>query len=92
MTIAECEALDPGTKLLVGHEFLEGADDEIEHFLGGVITFKYFKNRKWVYFEEGGDCPFRYNELVGLYNPPCIDDETVPYQSGDISLIFGEVS
>lgn len=91
MTRAECAGLLPGTKLIVGDRFLDGADPDIEEFFGQVITFDRFVNNKWVYFKEGGDCPFRYDELVGVYNMPCIDDETIPYQSGDICLIFGEV-
>ena len=91
MTRDECAALLPGTKLIVGDRFLDGANPDIEKFFGQVITFDRFVNNKWVYFKEGGSSPFRYDEIVGVYNPPCIDDESIPYQSGDISLIFGEV-
>lgn len=91
MTVDECRALLPGTKLLVGHEILEGEDEDAVEWLGKVITFSRFANGKWVYFQEAENIPFRYDEIVGIYNPKCIDDETIPYQSGDISLIFGEV-
>ena len=91
MTREECEALLPGTKLLVGDKILEGDDIDAEEWLGKVVTFDRFANRKWVYFKEAKNVPFRYDEIVGVYNPSCIDDETVPYLPGDISLIFGEV-
>lgn len=92
MTREECRNLTPGTMLLVGNKILEGADPNIECYLGGIITFKKFIKDKWIYFEEGEDSPFRYDEVVGIATFESIDDESIPYQSGDISLIFGEVS
>lgn len=91
MTVEECNALLPGTKLLVGDKILEGDDEDAIEWLGKVITFSRFDKRKWVYFMEDENVPFRYDEIIGIYNPACIDDETVPYQAGDICLIFGEV-
>lgn len=91
MTVAECETIQPGTKLLVGDKILEGEDPDAEEWLGKVITFERFEDRRWVYFKEAKGTPFRYDEIIGVYNPSCIDDESIPYQSGDISLIFGEV-
>lgn len=91
MTADECRELLPGTKLLIGNEILEGEDEDALGWLGKVVTFDRFDNGKWVYFEEDRNIPFRYDEIIGIYNPTCIDDEHVPYQSGDISLIFGEV-
>ena len=91
MTRGECAALLPGTKLLVGDKILEGEGEDAIDWLGKVITFSRFDGRKWVYFAEAKNIPFRYDEIIGVYNMPCIDDEAVPYQSGDISLIFGEV-
>ena len=91
MTADECKALLPGTKLLIGNEILEGEDEDALEWLGKVVTFDRFEKGKWVYFKEDGNVPFRYDEIVGIYNPSCIDDENTPYQSGDISLIFGEV-
>ena len=86
MTKAELRELRPGTKLLVSDKFTNGVDDEIEMYLGGVITFASFDG-VWVYFSEGAgpENPFRYDEIAGVYIE-CITDE--PYEVGDIQSLL----
>lgn len=93
MTRYECEDLEPGMKLLIGDRFVEEECDEVEEYLGTVQVMERMdlSGTGWIYFKDLPQ-PFACSEIVGVYQDHVIDDETVPYESGDICLIFGEVT
>lgn len=91
MTREECKSLKRGTKCLIGDEFVEDAHDDIKKFLGTVQIVERVEDVScgWIYFENVPQ-PFAFSEVVSIVSEVrCIDDESVPYQSGDICLIFG---
>lgn len=93
MTRDECRALEPGMKLLIGEHFVEEECDEVEEYLGTVQVMERMdlSGTGWIYFEDVPQ-PFACSEIVGVYQDHVIDDEAVPYEPGDICLIFGEVT
>lgn len=82
--------MSPGTKLLAGNKFVDGIDPDVQPYFGKIITFDYFKNDKWVYFQELPHAPFHYDEIECIVGDLFHDDDT-QYETGDMSLIFGEV-
>lgn len=92
MTREAFRDMPKGTKLLVGQEFILGADDRIKEFLGQVVTFDRFDGNRWVYFKEGpSDSPFRFDEIECIAEE-CVIDADREYEIGNMNLIFGEVS
>ena len=85
------KSLEPGTKLMTAERFTNGDDPDIEHLLNSVITFSKFDGAQWVYHEEAPDSPFHRKEIVGIYQEGCLDDESTPYEMGDISALIGGV-
>lgn len=92
MTRAECASIEPGTKLLIGDCFVEEECEEVEEYLGTVqvVERKDLNGTGWIYF-KGLPQPFACSEIVGVYCDQTIDDASIPYESGDMCLIFGEV-
>lgn len=92
MTLDECRSLKPGVKLLIGDHFVEEECKEVEDYLGTVQVIERMDLRGtgWIYFENLPQ-PFACSEIVCVYNDTVIDDEAIPYESGDMCLIFGEV-
>ena len=82
--------MSPGTKLLAGDRFVDGIDPNVQPYFGKIITFDYFKNDKWVYFQELPHAPFHYDEIECIAENIDIDKDK-QYELGDVSLIFGEV-
>ena len=91
MTLEECKKLKPGDLLRVGDTFFEGEDPDVKPWFGEIITFERFDGNKWIYFKEHPIAPFHREEIIEKISVESIDDESVPYDIGDISLIFGEV-
>ena len=92
MTLEECKKLKPGDLLQAGDAFVEGEDPDVEPWFGKVITFDHLHNNKWLYFKEKPGAPFHIGEIICKVNVESIDDENVPYDIGDMSLIFGGAS
>ena len=93
MTRTECEELAPGMKCLIAEDFVEDPYDPLREFLGTIQTVDRidFSNSGWVYF-DGLPQPFSFSEIERIeYEAQIIDDESIPYQLGDIYLILGEV-
>lgn len=92
MTREEFEYVEPGMKLLIGDRFVKDPYEGLEVYFNTVQTVERFDldDTGWVYF-EGIKQPFAISEIVGIYYEHVIDDESVPYESGDMCLIFGEV-
>lgn len=86
MKSSEIKNLQTGAKLLVADKFTNGSDDDIKQWLGQVITLDH-TDGTWIYFkEDGGNNPFRYDEIVCVYNAEPIDDGQ--YEIGDIGLLL----
>lgn len=88
MSSEELKNLEPGTRLFTADKFTNGDDPDIEHLLNSVVTFRKFDGTNWVYVEEVPESPFHRKEIVGVYQE-CIDDESIPYEMGDISELIG---
>ena len=90
MTAAELTSIEPGTRILTADAFTDGEDDDLKPWLGKVVTLRSFDGFRWVYCEEMPDNPFNIREIIGVCTES-IDDESVEYETGDLTLIFGEV-
>lgn len=93
MTRDECKDIRPGMRCLIADDFVEDPYAGLEEFLGTVQTVERVDQSGggWIYFEDLPQ-PFAMSEVVCIkHDVDSIDDDTVPYDCGDIGLIFGEV-
>lgn len=92
MTREEFDDVRPGTMLLIGDRFIEEPYKGLEMYFNTVQKVERVDlgGTGWVYFEDINQ-PFAISEIVGV-SIPTIDDDAVPYQPGDMCLIFGEVT
>lgn len=80
-------------RCLIAEDFVEEPHSELRKFLGTIQIVERVDHDGvgWIYF-EGLSQPFAMSEVVCVkYHVDSIDDESVPYDCGDIDLILGEV-
>ena len=92
MTRDECRYVKPGMRCLIGDSFIEDDCFEIEKYLNTIQIVERVDSfgTGWIYFKDLPQ-PFAFSEVVCVCNMPTIDDDTKPYDHGDLGLIFGGV-
>lgn len=93
MTREECESIFPGMKCLIADDFVEDPHPDLRKYLGTIQEVDRLDESTsgWLYF-KGISQPFAFSEIVSIiYESTVIDDESVQYQIGNITDLYGGV-
>lgn len=93
MTREEACELENGMRVRTLDRFVEPPHPDLEEYLGKIITVDKvdLASCGWVYSYEAPQ-PFAISEIECVVRDiKCIDDESIPYQLGDVDIIFREV-
>lgn len=93
MTRDECRELKPGMRCLIANDFVEDPHPDLREYLGTVQVVEKIDTSSigWIYFKDLPQ-PFAMSEVVCVkYIMESIDDDTIPYEHGDVAMILGGV-